>query len=145
MYTELFFVAELKGGTPESVIAVLEYAAGKREDIEDLVPDHPLFKCRRWLQVFKGCAWEVLGHTFTKFSADEDFGGWNLTIRSVLKNYDLEINRFLEWIHPWVDSIEGKFHGYSMYEEEVEPRLIFYGKNEFKADYDEAGGSYQVV
>lgn len=46
-------------------------------------------------------------------------------LRSDLKNYDDDIQIFLNWLMPHVTEPPGKFIGYSMYEEASEPTHIF--------------------
>ncbi|ASU78505.1 hypothetical protein CDG81_09685 [Actinopolyspora erythraea] len=40
----------------------------------------------------------------------------SLSVTSNLKNYDNEIDEFVNWIMPFVDAIAGDFLGYSLYE-----------------------------
>ncbi|RUS01125.1 hypothetical protein EFW58_01156 [Bacillus velezensis] len=49
-----------------------------------------------------------------------------MTIRCNLKNYDNEIENFIEWISPFIYKKDGNyFIGYKRYEEDKEPELIF--------------------
>ncbi len=56
-----------------------------------------------------------------------------LCIRCNFKNYDGEIDKFVDWIMPYLEEIDGDFLGFSRYEEFNDPKLICMAK----ADEDE--------
>ncbi|MCA1800256.1 MAG: hypothetical protein LC650_03090, partial [Actinobacteria bacterium] len=62
------------------------------------------------------------GETSSSLNYD-DIGGWFLTIRCNLKDYDDEIEKFIDWITPYTDSTG--FVGYKRYEQDEEPTLIY--------------------
>ena len=81
------------------------------------------------------------GDTHSTLRYDDIARQYMLTVRCNLKNYDDEIALFLDWIGPYVSSLDGTFHGYTIYEEDIEPTLIYYkrpGSFETREVYDEA-------
>ncbi len=66
------------------------------------------------------------GKTHSEIVNDTLVGGHYVTIRCNLKNYDNEIENFIEWISPFIyKKDENYFIGYKRYEEDKEPELIF--------------------
>ena len=49
--------------------------------------------------------------------------GWYLTVRCSFKNYDDEIELFLDWLAPYIETYG--FLGYHRYEEFDDPTLIY--------------------
>jgi transposase InsO family protein len=45
-----------------------------------------------------------------------------------LKNYDNEIKHFIDWLTPYIDQEDGECIGWSWYEEDDKPTLLFKGK-----------------
>jgi hypothetical protein len=56
---------------------------------------------------------------------DEITQRWSLLGKGDIKNYEGEIEKFFEWIIPYVDGYPGDFIGYSRYEEDLKPTLIY--------------------
>lgn len=124
MYTELSLDSDLKCDTPEEVIQILKYML-RREDIDmPPLPDHPLFATTRWSYMLRcGSAYFAAQPDSKLLEVDGD-----LTINIIcnLKNYEDEIEKFLDWIHPWLDCYDDDFLGYTRYEEDPEPTLLYY-------------------
>jgi len=70
--------------------------------------------------------------TISTIRKDDITQQWTLCIRCNLKNYDDEIEKFLDWIHPYLDKQEGDFLGFYRYEETEQPTLIHYGLQQLK-------------
>lgn len=127
MYTELVLGVDLVRDTPEEVIDILKYMIeGELEDPEPTVPDHPLFKTDRWRimlrcdsHYFGGCSFSILDSP--RYKGDV----YKLSIRSNLKNYDSEIELFLNWLAPYIET--RGFIGHMRYEAFDDPWLIYYG------------------
>ena len=50
----------------------------------------------------------------------------DLVVRSDFKNYNGEIGKFFDWITPYIEKGGDKtFIGYSLYEEDDEPKLYY--------------------
>jgi len=125
MYTEFHFNVELKQNAPRSVIEVLEYMLGTREKRPEL-PDHPLFATSRWRIMLQMDSYYFDADTYSTLRFDEISNAYYLCVRCNLKNYDNEIELFINWINPYIDAFEDDFLGFSRYEETESPKLIFY-------------------
>lgn len=123
MYTELHYNAELVSDVPESVLAVLRYMLGMRNNAPEL-PDHPLFRTSRWHIMLTCDSYYFAADTHSTLRWDEIGDCWYLCVRSNLKNYDQEIERFIEWVDPYVEAGEGEFLGFYRYEESENPTVI---------------------
>lgn len=125
MYTEFVCAMELNKNIPKEVVEILKFMVGDKNDIFH-TPDHEFFKCTRWEGLFTMDSAYFSGDTNTILN--EDFGYYSLTIRSNLKNYDSEIEKFLLWIKPYISPSQHNFLGYMRYEENDEPTLIYLDK-----------------
>lgn len=121
MYTELVLSTRVK--PIESVIDVLQYMAGKKD--KPVLPNHPLFKTTRWDRLFASCSSYFVPRSVCLLEYDEIGGYWVLILRADLKNYEGEIEKFIDWIDPYLDLLPGELVGYSRYEETNEPTLIY--------------------
>ena len=126
MYTELHFNAELKKDTPEEVIETLRKMVNGAA-IEN-PPDHELFQTSRWSFMLCCDSYYFSSDTHSTLRFDEISKSWFLCIRSNLKNYGGEIEKFIDWIHPYLDELEGEHLGHMRYEEDMLPSLILMGK-----------------
>ena len=126
MYTELVLGVNLVRDVPKEVIDILEFMiSGTFEDPEPITPDHPLFKTDRWRTMLQSDSYYFGGFSNSLISAPrfkDDV--YRLSIRSNLKNYDSEIELFLNWLTPYIET--RGFIGYMRYEEYDDPWLIYY-------------------
>lgn len=109
-YTEFKFKAKLRNDTPDEVISLLkrvlidgDLGIGDKvvffhEDVFKPDIDHEFFKCTRWEALFLSKNWD-----------EEMQGGkmyfnkcWVIDIHTEFKNYDNEIDKFIDWISPFV-------------------------------------------
>src|SRR5687768_4686159 len=123
MYTELILGCKFKEETPESVIKVLQAMVTGLDAMNELqeIPDHPFFKSDRWRILFS-CS----SYYFAVNQANREMwndSGWRISTRSNIKNYDDEIEKFLDWIKPWIWGGRN-FYAIVTYEE-GEPVLFF--------------------
>jgi len=126
-YTELVFAVELKEDTPPDVIAILTHMVnGTTEGIE--TPNHPFFKTDRWMSLFLCDSYYFPGNTHSDFRYDTIAAAYFLTVRSNIKNYGQEIEKFLSWLAPYVLPHEkaGGFAGYTRFEYDTTPTLIIF-------------------
>ncbi len=126
MYTELHFNVELERDAPDSVRAILEHMVRTTdEDVEapDL-PDHLLFKTERWDFMLHCDSYYFPADTHSTFRRDEIGDAWYLCVRTNLKNYGGEIEKFLDWVLPYVDA-DNECLGYYRYEADAHPTLIY--------------------
>ena len=140
MYTELVMEARLKCTTPSNIINILYYMVGEYDNCPEDLPDHPLFGTERWEFMLDMGSCYFVGDTYAKLLSRPYVcvTVWDLTVRCNLKNYDNEIELFLDWICPYLDSSCHGFIGYFRYEEYDDPTLIYY-------DSDVRGGQIQLM
>lgn len=131
-YTALHFNAELKTDTPTSVIDTLKYMLGDTGEYP-IVEDHKFFSATRWNHML-GCDsyyFPMQTHSILKW--DETAKGWFLSINCNFKNYDSELELFIDWIMPYIKEDGGTregFLGYSLYEYDKEPKLYYLPEEE---------------
>lgn len=132
MYTQLFITTDLKNDTPDSVIQILQYmqnANNERQETKPEIPDHPLFKTDRWdYMLICGSAY-FEGPNFNKLKKkyqDNEASEWEFGNLSNFKNYDGEIDLFLDWLSPWISKSScAELLGWVRYEEDDQPDLIY--------------------
>lgn len=125
MYTELVLNVTISSDAPEEVVTMLRAMANRDVEPGDLPrPDHPFFKTGRWSALMAASS-----HYFIPFALSEmrslDYTSYHyLSTRSDLKNYDNEIDLFIDWLTPYVD--HDGFAGYKRYEEDEHPTLLYF-------------------
>ena len=124
MYTELNINVELKDDTPKEVIEILKYMLDNNLTKPELL-SHDLFYTDRWEHMLKGDSYYFDADTHSTLRYGEICESWYLNIQCNLKNYDNEIDKFINFITPYVDT-DG-FWGYKRYEEDDDPTLIYDG------------------
>ena len=129
MYTEIVANFALKENVPSEVITILQYLVGDQENRPTKLPDHDFFKCNRWAATLMMSSYYFMPISNSILHHDEPNSTWYLSSRSDLKNYDGEIEKFFDWIDPYVDALNGEFLGYSRYEESLEPILFLTKKS----------------
>jgi len=124
MYTELIFGATLKKDTPNEVIEALKYMLG---EIEDKPTGFPLPDGRcEWL--FRGGSYYfAVCESVNKMWQDGIDKQWHISTRSNIKNYEGEIDEFLNWIKPYVEQGSGlrNMFAIKIYEEQSEPTIYY--------------------
>ncbi len=119
MYTELILKTGVRKDIPEIVDKILKFLFSD-DDLEKPteLPDHPFFR--------KNC-WECIGRSNSYYHTPRCLNYYQdgyLFSRSDLKNYEGEIESFLDWIDEYLSTYEGKVIGWSWYEEYDFPTLI---------------------
>ena len=127
MYTELHYNVELIENVPEEVLDVLRHMLYTGEEMlpEPPLPDHALFESDRWHYMLVMDSYYFSGDTHSTLRYDDISKEYTLSIRCNLKNYDNEIEKFIDWIHPYIAKEVGDFLGFWRYEEVNTPTLIF--------------------
>lgn len=127
MYTELVLKCQIKDNLPDDVRAVLKHLFKEGDEPKSL-PDHAFFKCPRWMMIGQCSSFyhhpAALSDYWTGHGNDDNRGGYIFS-RSDLKNYDDEIAKFIDWVMPYIDEMDGQCIGWSWYEEETEPTLLY--------------------
>ena len=120
MYTELIFGASLKENTPKDVIETLQYMVGNIEKPKNLAFDtesgrNPLLESSCYFGIDRPVS------VFYKTGKT-----WKLSTRASIKN-DGEIEQFLQWIEPYIQSGSGSkdIYAYVTYEDSEKPMIHF--------------------
>jgi hypothetical protein len=125
MYTEFFFRAPLRGDVDRQFFVRLNETPDSFTPVHGL-PEHPFFQCERWHNLF--CGGSAYHETRGFDLRYDSFRSQHILFcHSSFKNYDGEIEKFLDWIDPMVEELEGTFLGYSLYEEDEQP-ILYYKK-----------------
>ncbi len=131
MYTELVFQGVTKDNLPDTVELLMERFFDGNDmyieppfyggDYQLTLPDHDLFKCPRWKDIGRMSSFSFLPIPVT--TMDEQIRGegiYNLFLRCDLKNYDDEIELFIDWIKPYMK----KCYGWIWCEEDEAPKIF---------------------
>ena len=124
MYTEIIFGASLKSDTPKVVIDTLKYMIGKTKDR----PSDFAFPISRFDYMLRSASnYFGISEPVCKMWYDKISKNWIISTRSNIKNYCNEIEHFIEWIKPFVESGSGKRNMFAVvtYEEQEEPTFYY--------------------
>ncbi len=126
MYTELHYNAELKKEVPKQILDVLAFMVEYENDTPPPhLPSSKLFGDTRWRYMLTCDSYYFCADTHSTLRFDNIAKSWFLCIRSNFKNYDNEINLFIEWMDPYLQADSGDFIGFYRYEEDEIPTLIY--------------------
>ena len=128
MYTEIYVKAVLKEDVNINVIDVLKYMLGMDNiELEDLIlPNHSLFTTNNWHYMLRSGSYYHVPYVVSLFEYNNISENYYLVVRSDFKNYQGEVGKFFDWISPHVEKDGDKtFMGYSLYEEDDEPKLYY--------------------
>lgn len=123
MYTGFRGKFTLKEETPDEVMAMLEWLVmlplAKKDGIEHppITYNAPLFSAMRWESILTGFANVYLEDEFPPNTSRLD--GHVLTVSSSLKNYCESIQKFLDWVRPWVLKLEDGCYRYEEFDEQT--------------------------
>lgn len=131
MYTKLHCNIKIKKDATEC-IEILKYMLGEKEKIDFEIPKHNFFsKESRWDFMLKCCSCYFTDSQNSNLK--ESYCGYVLHCDCDFKNYENEIELFLDWISQYGDYNDYyEFIGYEMYEENEYPTLIYMKKDKFK-------------
>lgn len=123
MYTEVYINVDLKKETPDDVIQVLKAMCRMWPDDEcdEVLKDFP----DRWDCLFSNMSYYTPSTRCRFLEFDYITSRWSLLGKGDIKNYGQEIEKFFEWVDPWVDAYPGEFIGYKRYEEDLSPTLYY--------------------
>lgn len=128
MYTEIYVNADLKKDTPAEVIDILKAMCRKLEPevAEEVLKGYP----DRWHLLFNNGSYYT-PFTYCRYLEYDDISKqWSLLGKGDIKNYGGEIQKFFNWIMPYIDGREGDFIGYDRHEDSQEPVLYFITKTD---------------
>lgn len=128
-YTRLNLAFELKQHTPDTVLDVLRFMCYTHEEQpgnQMIIPDHPLFITPRWTHMLQGDSYYFPAEAHSKLihHTEAYVPFYELNVECNLKNYDGEIEKFVDWVMPYVDGHVGTFLGFKMFESDDLPTLI---------------------
>jgi hypothetical protein len=126
MYTEIYVNVDLKKDTPDEIIEVLKAMCHMEESDEKVLESYP----DRWGGLFYSGSYYTPDTHCHSLTCDGITQRWSLLGKGDIKNYEGEIQKFFEWIIPYVDGCPGDFIGYSRYEVDREPTLVFLPESE---------------
>ena len=133
MYTELIFGASLKSNTPTDVINAISYMIGEPTD----KPSNYPFDDNDMDVLLSSSYYFGVSLPVRKFWYDTITESWCLSTRSNVKNYSNEIERFLEWIKPYIESGSGNREMYAIviYEDAETPTIYYLHDKPLDAEY----------
>lgn len=134
MYTGLRLDCRLKEDKKEDWQEVLETMLKSERDEGVLAKwQHPLFQTERWYWMLNGTSC----YLEPEFIPNSSLSGNHFRCQFNIKNYGNEIGHFLDWLSPYVESLN---HGAYRYEEdESESRVVLEG-DRLKIKYAEVTG-----
>jgi len=135
MYTEFHYNTELKKDIPEHILDILRFMTGDKEGDPTELPDHPFFRTKRWRWLLTQDSYYFSADTHSTLRKDLIACKYVLCIRCNVKNYDDEIEHFINWMYPYIDKYDGDFLGFFRYEENEVPVLIHKGWD-YSKSYD---------
>jgi hypothetical protein len=123
MYTELILGCELKDKTPASVINTLKWMCGEGDKPNDLAK---IFM-ESYFVFSQSSYYFGVNKGHSKLWYDDISEAWHISARCNIKNYDGEIESFLEWLKPHIKSGSGcrDFYAIVCYEEADEPTIHY--------------------
>jgi len=127
MYTELRFKAYLKKDTPDKIVKVIKWLIDyKKDDYKVELLDHEFFKSERFSFTLTGASYDTKYPILTK----ED-RGYKLNTLSEIKNYCSSLDKFCDWIKPYIAQglLEEDAYAYTHYEETCCPTYHFLDKD----------------
>jgi len=142
MYTTVSLKIKLKSSTPASIInflkkTIVDGDIGLPESTvmftsKDVVKpafEHQFFKCDRWYMLFISTNGEDLeGGRLVKHKDECLF---TILLDTEFKNYDSEVDEFLDWIKPYIRSRKKKqYLGWSKHESAEDRRYFHLINNE---------------
>lgn len=126
MYTQLYFNATLSKETPKEIIDTIQRMLDPNQS--DIQPENlPKGDRVSWMFRSGGSAYFGGISGLSSFKYDSLFKKWSLFGVFDIKDYDNEIESFLEWIKPHIEHGAGRRQMYAMmmYEEQSEPTIYY--------------------
>lgn len=135
MYTALHLGVEIVPTAPKEVIDALYLMVGTYEAVPTL-PDHPLFQTPRWHHMLTCGSYYFDVQTHSELTWDDTASTYFLTVNSNFKNYDCELDHFLDWLSPYIRAKRSGDYwvGYWWYEEDEEPSAIWYAEGKLERE-----------
>lgn len=125
-YTELIFGASIKKDAPKEVINTLHYLVNGKKIYEEVEIKKSVTVGRNVLNG-GGSYYFGVCNGVAKMWFDDIRSEWIISSRTNIKNYESEIETFLEWIKPFIESGSGdrEMYAITIYEEQSEPTVYY--------------------
>lgn len=125
-YTQLHFNCKIKKLTLEELRLLRIMLEGEKDDEVDNIdlPDHPLFSTRRWHFMLRSDS-DYFHEDSRRLIQELEDGNYYLSVLSNFKNYDDEINQFLDWIQPYIVEPPGSCLGFIEEESGIVDTIFF--------------------
>lgn len=130
-YTDFNCAFSLNQDTPQHVVDALRYMTGESGTEPHKIPPHPLFGETHWNGMLRGSSSYFDGDPHSPVRLDEIGGKYHVTIRCNFKNYDGEIEKFIDWITPHIQALPGDFIGYMLSDLTEIPTLLYHPRRRF--------------
>jgi hypothetical protein len=127
-YTELIFGAALKQNTPSEVIDTIKWLLdkGDKTGFPAILPQNLKDTRLSWMFNSGGSYYFGSNSGYSEFKYDEIGKFWRLNARFNIKNYENEIEGFLEWIKPYLEQGSGEREFYAIVTtEDGEPKIYY--------------------
>jgi hypothetical protein len=125
MFTELILGCGFKKNLPQDLVYTIATLAGAEDVLKTLDTSNckMLFDADR--NPLRGSSYYFIPGSYQKFWFNDIVECYYLMSRSDIKNYDDEIEKFLELIKPYIDSGSGtdNIYAYVLYEEDSTPTI----------------------
>jgi hypothetical protein len=116
----------LKKEIPEEVKHIVRFLFDNHYSEPIHHQDHEFFDCHRWRSIGNGASYYFTPVSTKNLYFDNRVTQqYYITFRCDLKNYDGEIKKFLDWIMPYIDNMNGDHIGHYRYEEDDQPTMIY--------------------
>jgi len=114
----------LKKETPNEVIEALKYMIG---EIEEKPKNFPLPDGRCECLFNGGSYYFAVNKAVSKMWLDDTDRQWHISTRSNIKNYDSDIETFLEWVKPYIAGGSGGrgLYAITIHEEQGVPTIYY--------------------
>lgn len=133
MYTELYLAIELDKNTNKDIIEFLNFQLNREETEFVSKSNHEFFKCSRSSSFGYMDSYYFDSIPVFKFRHDDISNSYFLTMVFNLKNYENEIEKFLDLINPYIIS-DGHI-GHKRYEEQETPTILVFDSSTKKIIY----------
>ena len=126
MHTELLLKCEIYEDINDNTHDGLCYLFNDAKK-PDKLPDHEFFKRERWHQIGSMSSFYHVPFSSSKYrnALSEGKKGGHIFSRSDLKDYHGEIECFIDWVMPYIKEYAGHCIGWTWYEQENSPTLIY--------------------
>lgn len=129
IYTELYLCCSLKEDAPKSVIDAIEWMLAGEHNTPEPYIEHQLFQKANAQFMLRTGSYSFVSGATHFFKKSRTSSQYTLIVRCDLKNYEEEIEDFIDWLTPYIDAKDGDHLGHKRYEEDGLPTLLLHPNN----------------